>query len=487
MRRPRAHLRRRASLHAIAAALLASPLLLAQAQPNTGSWARFDDASSLRAARPIVASDAPGDAALTALAVDQGMLTVDGRLGLDNGSRWSTLGAEIAPTGPLPDAGMSGASVLRIRLASTPARPLRVRIKGSDREIGNAGCYPIVVQMVAATPTDYLVPLSAFRAPAWCGTRAATIEEALRSIARVEVTANDEPAGAVRFSVGSIAFLADDWSAPDPGWRLAWSDEFDGADGQAPAGADWQTGNGALDGNGNLRLRPQGHARASLRSAPRRPILSGRSEVRLRIPEAATGGRSPRLRIALQPASPGTAAIVLLEGDAAEGFSAGLDGPGSPPAVLAMRTRVPSPLQGRFMTVACEREPGRIRWLVDGIVVQEAGPADLPAAAWAALEQAPLALDLSVDGDGDGAGDGSVAIDAVRLWQRDEPPVASALAPAPPPPAPHGPAPGSAPAASAAPAAKRKPASPSTAAPAQSPPRRVVCEFSARYQLMLCY
>ena len=207
----------------LVACALASPLLLARAALPAGPWARFDDAAGQRAARPVVASDVPGDAALASFAVNDGMLAVSGRLGLDNGSRWATLGAEIAPTRDDDDKDLGGASVLRIRLASAVARPLRVRIKGGDRDIANAGCYPVVVQMAAATPTDVLIPLSAFRSPAWCGARATTIEDTLRAVERVEVTANDEPTGAVAFSVGAIEFLAaappaaGDVSPVDPG------------------------------------------------------------------------------------------------------------------------------------------------------------------------------------------------------------------------------------------------------------------------------
>jgi len=205
-------------LAAVLAGLLASPALPAlpaRSGPERAAWVRFDDAASLDFARAIVASDVPGDASLATLSVGEGMLRVDGRLGLDGGSRWATLGAEIAPEGVEAGLDMRGAGVLRIRLASAVPRPLRVRIKGSDREIGSAGCYPVVVQMVGTTPADYLMPLSAFHAPGWCGADAPSIEQALRAVQRVEVTANDEPAGAVRFEVGRIDFLAGDAGEPE--------------------------------------------------------------------------------------------------------------------------------------------------------------------------------------------------------------------------------------------------------------------------------
>ena len=203
-------MRRRPLLAAVVACLPASPAAFADAGRATEAWVRFDDPASLASARPIVASDVPGDATLRGLSVDGGLLHVDGALGLERGSRWATLGAEIAPAGIEAGADLGGASVLRIRLASAVPRPLRVRIKGSDRDIGNAGCYPVVVQMVATAPADYVMPLSAFRAPGWCGTQAPTIAQTLRAVQRVEVTANDEPEGAVSFAVGRIEFLADD-------------------------------------------------------------------------------------------------------------------------------------------------------------------------------------------------------------------------------------------------------------------------------------
>jgi hypothetical protein len=214
-------MRGRTTLAAIVAGLLAAPVAFAQPGRGGEPWVRFDDPTSVASARPIVASDIPGDATLASLSVDDGMLRVEGVLGLERGSRWATLGAEIAPDGIEAGANLGGAGVLRIRLASAVARPLRVRIKGSDREIGNAGCYPVVVQMVSTAPADYVMPLSAFRAPGWCGTNAPTIAQTLRAVQRVEVTANDEPAGTVSFAVGRIEFLADEAKEREPEPRPA--------------------------------------------------------------------------------------------------------------------------------------------------------------------------------------------------------------------------------------------------------------------------
>jgi hypothetical protein len=487
----------------IIACVIASSLPPAQAGPASGPWAHFDDASSLAAARAIVASEVPGDAAISSLSVDDGRLIVDGLLGLDNGSRWSTLGAEIAPANATSNADMSAASVLRIRLASAVARPLRIRIKGGDRETANAGCYPIVVQMVAAAPADYVIPLSAFRSPGWCGSKAVSIEQTLRSVRRVEVTANDEPVGPVSFSVGRIDFLADDWNVPDRGWRLAWSDAFDGERGQPAARAAWQVDKAsergaALDGLGHLRLRAGvgtglGSGAVAIRSSSEHPITQGRTEVRLQVPEVATGDRPASVRIALHAPSAGSAAIVLLEASAgAEGFAVGLDGLGPQQAAFKMRTRVPNPLREHFFTIACDWDTNRIRWMVDGMVVQEATRGELPPSAWSALERAPLMLEISVDGtDGGHAAEGYAAllVDSVRFWRYEAPPdtVASASTAVPSSPSRSGSPASAALTATTAPRRRSAGAGPAAAASAAAPSQRVVCEHSARYDLMLCH
>jgi hypothetical protein len=487
----------------IIACAIASSVLSAKAGPASGPWAHFDDAGSQAAVRAIIASEIPGDATLSSLSVEDGRLIVTGVLGLDNGSRWSTLGAEIAPVNATAGADMSAASVLRIRLASAVARPLRVRIKGGDREIANAGCYPVVVQMVTDAPADYAIPLSAFRSPGWCNSRAVSIEQTLRSVQRVEVTANDEPVGPVAFSVGRIDFLADDWNEPDRSWRLAWSDAFDGERGQAATPAVWRVDKAsergvALDGLGHLRLRTGSDnaldsGAVSIRSSPQLPITHGRTEVRLQAPELATGDRQASVRVALHAPSAGSPAIVLLEGSAnAEGFAVGLDGLGPQQAAFRMRTRMTNPLKGHFFTIACDWDSDRIRWLVDGMVVQETGRGELAPAAWAALERAPLMLEISVDGTYGGravANSATLLIDSVRFWrypaQTDTLASASTAAP-------KGTSGSSSPASTAlaattTPRRRTASAGPSAAASAAAPSQRVVCEHSARYELMLCH
>jgi len=268
---------RRPSILALATACaIASAAQASGTASDVLPWARFDDRASLAAAQPIVASEVAGDAALASLGLDgDGLLVVNGRLGLDNGSRWSTLGVEIAPAAGGADADLTHADVLRIRLASATARPLRVRIKGGDRAIGNAGCYPVVVQMVTTTAADYAIPLAAFRSPGWCGTKAVSIEQTLRSVARVEVTANDAPDGAVTFSVGRIDFVAEGRSEPDQSPPRSASDMAAGAAAPVPPAVPASGGRAPASSQTVARRRPAaaGPANAASTATPSRRVV----------------------------------------------------------------------------------------------------------------------------------------------------------------------------------------------------------------------
>jgi len=493
-------MRRRATLPALLAVAAATSALAAGSRPDDGAWARFDDAGSASTARAIVASDLPGDAAISSIGVDRGLLVVAGSLGTDHGSRWTTLGAEIASSAGQGAVDLRGSTALRIRLGSTVPRLLRVRLKGPDPRIASAGCYPVVIQQTTPVVTDYTIPLEAFSTPSWCGANAATVEQTLPEVDRVEVTANDDPAGAVEFRVGRIDFLAEAAPAPaapavpaepDARWRLAWGDDFDGAPGAAASPARWQPlGDVSQDGRGHLTLRPHARAdgrpeRAALRATLANSLLYGRVEVRLRVPEAAAPDAPTAVRLALQGLAPDAGAIVMLESDPrGSSFAVGLDVPGTPARSQRVRAPLAVPADAAFHTVACEWEPDRIRWFVDGALAQERRRDEPTAAAWAGIEQRPLALEVSAGADGSGRA--TLVLDEVRVWQRDD--LVAAAAPAlaalrsgtPAPPvvaaaAKRRPAPAPAPVAAATPVAS------------SAPSKRVVCEHSTRYELMLCY
>lgn len=266
-----------ATLALAMACVIASAAQAAGTASDVLPWARFDDRASLAAAHAIVASEVAGDATLSSLGLDgDGLLVVNGRLGLDNGSRWSTLGVEIAPAALGADADLTHSDVLRIRLASATARPLRVRIKGGDRAIGNAGCYPVVVQMVTTTAADYAIPLAAFRSPGWCGTKAVTIERTLHSVERVEVTVNDAPDGPVTFSVGRIDFVAEGRSEPDKSPLRSASDGAAGVAAPVPPEVPASAGRAPLPSSQTVaRRRPAaaGPANAASAATPSRRVV----------------------------------------------------------------------------------------------------------------------------------------------------------------------------------------------------------------------
>jgi hypothetical protein len=154
----------------------------------------------------LAVSERPGDAQVSKVAVVDGLLQVTGRIGNANGSGWSTLGMDVAADAAARPVDVSAARRLRIRLAAATPQVLRVRLKGPDRRIAAAGCYPVMMQRVTAEPTDYAIPLEAFSAEAWCGELAATLPPTLAALSRVEVTANTVLDTPQVLSVGRIDF-----------------------------------------------------------------------------------------------------------------------------------------------------------------------------------------------------------------------------------------------------------------------------------------
>lgn len=186
------------------------PFVLAAAEKPPLLWADFKEPlqSHLGAAvQPIAVSERSGDAVIGNLRVVDSAVRVEGRLSQANASQWATLGIEVGgePRGLPVD--LTAYETIRIRLASSTPRVLRIRLKGLDAQIQNAGCYPVMMQRVGPQPTDYVIPLSAFEPESFCGERGASVEQTLPAVARVEVTANEPSSEPVRFQVGRVEFL----------------------------------------------------------------------------------------------------------------------------------------------------------------------------------------------------------------------------------------------------------------------------------------
>lgn len=196
---------------ASAALLLCTiPLVLAAAETRPLLWADFREPLQSHLGAPVQAlamSERSGDASVTGLRVVDSAVQVEGLLSRSHASQWATLGIDVAGDARGLPLDLSGYEQIRIRLASSTPRVLRIRLKGTDPQVQNAGCYPVMMQRVGVQPTDYVIPLSAFGPEPFCGERGASVQQTLPAVARVEVTANEPSAEPVRFQVGRMEFL----------------------------------------------------------------------------------------------------------------------------------------------------------------------------------------------------------------------------------------------------------------------------------------
>jgi hypothetical protein len=192
----------------------------AHAAPDTPLlWADFKEPMQSHLGAPVqqlAMSERSGDASIASVRVADAAVQVEGRLSTANASQWATLGIEVGGDARGMPVDLSAYEHLRIRLASATPRVLRIRLKGTDLKIQNAGCYPVMMMRVGTQLSDYLIPLSAFGPESFCGERGASIAQTLPAVARVEVTANEPSAEPVRFQVGRMEFIAATPSGPAP-------------------------------------------------------------------------------------------------------------------------------------------------------------------------------------------------------------------------------------------------------------------------------
>lgn len=174
-------------------------------------WADFVAPATTSAGapvNPIAMSEKPGDARFESLSVSDGLLQVTGRLGDASGSRWLTLGMDVAANPLAHPVDASAARQMRIRLAAATPQVLRIRLKGPDRRIQAAGCYPVMMQRVTAEPQDYVIPLDAFSPETYCGEQGASVVQTLAALTHVEVTVNEPSARPYVLRVGRIELVA---------------------------------------------------------------------------------------------------------------------------------------------------------------------------------------------------------------------------------------------------------------------------------------
>jgi hypothetical protein len=197
-----------------AAALLLCtiPLVFAATETRPLLWADFKEPLQSHLGAPVQSlamSERSGDAVAGPMRVVDSNVVVEGRLSQANASQWATLGLEVGGEVRGQPVDLRGYEHMRIRLASSTPRVLRIRLKGTDPQTLNAGCYPVMMQRVGPQSTDYVIPLAAFGAESFCGERGTSVQQTLPAVARVEVTANEPSNEPVRFQVGRIEFLGE--------------------------------------------------------------------------------------------------------------------------------------------------------------------------------------------------------------------------------------------------------------------------------------
>lgn len=245
-------------------------------------------------------------------------------------------------------------------------------------------------------------------------------------------------------------------SDPLAGYTLAWSDEFDGAAGEAPDPAVWsfdvggggfgnnqleyntdRAENAALDGAGNLaivarREAYEGNAYTSARMKTQGAVevQYGRIEARISLPEGQ--GIWPAfwmLGANFQTVGwPQCGEIDIMEyrGQDPAIVLGTAHGPGYSAAQgISERTAVSGGAAGSFHVYAVEWEPEAIRWYVDGVEYHSLGPGDLPAGArWVFDQPFFMILNVAVGGSFVGSPDAStrfpqaMLVDWVRVYER---------------------------------------------------------------------
>jgi beta-glucanase (GH16 family) len=244
-----------------------------------------------------------------------------------------------------------------------------------------------------------------------------------------------------------------------PGWRLVWSDEFEGAAGAAVNSSKWKfdlgnnngwgnaeledytdrTQNAALDGNGNLvitarkeALGGQQYTSARLLTQGKAAWTYGRFEARIQIPKGqgiwpafwmlgdnigtagwpACGEVDIMENIGREPA--------LIHGTMhGPGYSGGngIGGPASLPGNAAYAAA--------FHVYAVEWEMNSIRWSVDGTQYFATTPASIPSGTtWVYDHPFFIIMNVAVGGGWPGNPDGTttfpqtMVVDYVRVYQR---------------------------------------------------------------------
>jgi hypothetical protein len=426
-------------------------------------WANFSknlEVGEGFVARSVAASSVRSDIQEEPLLVQNGVVLVKGTIKRSVGSVWGMLGVDIGPLKEETSTQLADMGVMRVQMASKQALSLRIRLKGADLAVLQAGCFPEVYVQTTAVMKDLQIPLEAFEPPRYCGSKGVSSGEVMKNLIGVEITRTEPHEEPIEFTVGRIEFesafaSSDAAGAPDREWRLVWADEFSGAAGSLADPSRWQyvvgdkanfgseqqyyrntARDGAHDGKGVMQLwplknddpkivcgtSPCAYTAARLTLRPERAQFYGRIDARIKLPSGKGMNASlsvvgaPLAKLAWPDA--GEFEVFRVNGDS---FSTGFYHQG-----LDFGDIMNHDLKqvNDFHDISFEWSPERLVWKVDGVEVQAKARSKLAPEFGELLETQPFTLALGVSVDKDVAPDAPSSspfmVDYVRVYQRSD-------------------------------------------------------------------
>jgi beta-glucanase (GH16 family) len=426
-------------------------------------WADFStpqDTSDDPPAHLVAIPNSFNDVTAEPLELRPGMVIVKGTLKPTKGVNWGTLGVDISPMKRGISGNLKGMDAVAIQLASKQASTLRIRLLSSNISDEQASCHPTLLVQTTPQMKEVLVPLEAFESPGACASRAFKVNEVMKNLGSVQVTAvefNEQP---IEFSVGRVTFQntlqsQEITATQDRTWRLMWADEFNAPENVLADPARWQyaigdKGNfggeqqyyrnlardGAHDGKGAMVLTPRpnddpqlvcgsapcAYTSARLNLTPPNAQFYGRIEARIKLPD----GRGMNASMALLGAPIGNVAwpnageveMFRVNGNA---YTTGYYHQGLDFGDIANHDLADP--QG-FHVVSFEWSPQSLVWMVDGVEVHAKAVNIVATEFRELLDTQPFtfAIGVAVDTDvpANAAKSSPFIIDYVRMYQRSD-------------------------------------------------------------------
>ncbi len=148
-------------------------------------------------------SEQPNDASIDKKEFADGVVTYSGQVGLGKGSQWAGIGLWAPVFKDLKTMDATKYKSVTFKVAST-AGALRLRLAGGDQAARSGGCYPVFMQEVTPTLTEYTIPLEKFKAEGWCGPKAISVPDTMKTFYGYEIADISVAKKPVTISVQSI-------------------------------------------------------------------------------------------------------------------------------------------------------------------------------------------------------------------------------------------------------------------------------------------